>query len=79
MHLDDVILVLRLRDLLFDLVQVDVCSRFVAVENLGNLLEGWPVGFDVEVVNEAEFEGVPELKRIGVSWVQIGRWKWGGG
>lgn len=52
----------RLRDLLLDLVQVDVGSGVVAVEDLGDLLEGWAVGFDVEEVDEDEFEGVPELE-----------------
>lgn len=53
---------MRLRDLLLDLVQVDVGSGVVAVEDLGDLFEGWAVGFDIEEVDEDKFEGVPELE-----------------
>mgnify|MGYP001594387143 CR=1 FL=1 len=53
---------LMLRDLLLDLVEIDVGGGIVAVEDLGDLLEGWAVGFDVEEVDEDEFDGVPELK-----------------
>lgn len=45
----------RLRNLLLDLVEVDVGSCIVAVKDLGDLLEGWAVGFDVEEIDEDEF------------------------
>lgn len=50
-----------LRDLLLDLVEVDMGGRIVAVKDLADLLEGWAVGFDVEEVDEDEFAGVPKL------------------
>lgn len=66
---------LRLGDLLLDLVQVDVGGGVVAVEDPGDLLEGGAVGLDVEEIDKGEFEGVPELD--GVSGVQCGGWKGG--
>ena len=43
----------------------------VAVEDLGDLLEGWAVGFDVEEVDEDEFAEVPELGRESVRFVRV--------
>lgn len=66
---------LRLGDLLLDLVQVDVGGGVVAVEDPGDLLEGGAVGLDVEEIDKGEFEGVPELG--GVSGAQCGGWRGG--
>lgn len=46
---------MRLRDLLLDLVEINVGRCVVSVEDLGDLLEGWAVGFDVEEIDEDEF------------------------
>lgn len=61
LHLDNIILMVLLRDLLLDLVEVDMGGCVVAVEDLADLLEGWAIGFDVEEVDEDKFAGVPKL------------------
>lgn len=57
------LLVLAQSDLLLHLVEVDVCNRILAVEDLGNLLQGRALGLDIEEVDEDELDEVPELRK----------------
>ena len=48
--------------LLLDLADVEMShSGLIAIDNLGQLLEGWAPGFDVHEVDEAKFEEDPAL------------------
>lgn len=60
--LEDLLLVDMGVDVLLDLVEVEVGDDgLVAVEYLGDLLEGRALGLDVEEVDEDELDKVPEL------------------
>lgn len=53
------------RRLLLDLVHVQVRDLGVlAVEDLGEFLERWAAGLDVEEVDECEFDEDPDLEDV---------------
>lgn len=51
-------------DLLLDLRQVDVGDGVVAVEDLGDLLEGGALGLDEDEPDPDELDEVPELAML---------------
>jgi hypothetical protein len=51
-------------DLLLDLGEVDVGDSVLAVEDLGNLLEGGALGLDEDEVDPDELDKIPELLQV---------------
>jgi hypothetical protein len=51
-------------DLLLDLGEVDVSHGVLAVEDLGDLLEGGALGLDEDEVDPDELDEIPELRGI---------------
>lgn len=52
-------------DFLLNLMNVDMCHvSVVAIEDLGQFLQGWPSGFNVEKVDKKQLNKDPDLSPI---------------